>query len=676
MAIKYLSGPGNETMLSQLLGYLDDENVADNTFQEQIESLREAKEAFFDHGEKSPLIRPEVEESWLRCMEAGMKRSGEVPERLTNGDLKALKKRYGYFIHTARPIMRECLDNALEGVLLPLVMYITDAEGNVLDMECTNEFTLEAVRRLGMHVGSKWNEENIGTNAVSLAIRHKKNFVTTAYEHYQEEHEFINCVSALIHDNDGNIIGTLTISYIRTYYNPLLTSLVFSVAEQIEKRMMMDRDRGAMEYVMNNADYGVLVLDSRGNPLRINAKFCKMIHVTNPDLSTLSTKELLKDVDWNKVFADEKQHTSLGETFLMYKDVCRRVQADVYLVDLDGKKDGYVIILRDIVDIISLSQQYTTNTSLFHFDDIVTGDPELLRIIEECKQIADKKVSVLIEGESGTGKELLAESIHNYSDRSKGPFIAVNCAALPPSLVESELFGYEKGTFTDALNTGKAGKFEQANGGTIFLDEIGELSLDIQAKLLRVLDNQRITRIGGNNEKKLDIRVIAATNRDLYDMIGDKSFREDLYYRLCLFNVKLPPLNEREGDIPRLIEFFLGKLGVDNRGVRKRMAEESMEILSAHHWNGNIRELQNAVSRAYYLCDKTVITPEYLPKTILDRRPDPRPKLPESVKNHERDVILSALMNNNWNVSRAARQLNISRATIYRKMKALGINHA
>ena len=667
---------GNGENRDQLKTFLKTLQESEDHSSEDLWQMREAREQFFRDGTIADSVRPEVAASWKRCRERGMPRSGaSVPEKLTGKAFRDMLMRQAYFIRTATPIIRDTMENALDKEELPLAMYITDAEGTILHVECSNEVTHMAVTYLGMEVGARWNEENIGTNSVSIAIETGGNYRTTAYEHYYEEHSLINCISALMHDNDGNLIGTLTISYLRNYYNPLLTSFVTTAAHLIETSMMLTRDRGAMNYVMNNADEGVLILDGAGFPLQANAKLYQMIGVKDPDQAELDITRMLQDVDWSYLMTCGKLHTSVGETFLNYHDICRRVKVDIYLIDLYGKRDGYVVILHDIADIISQSQQYTSNTTVFRFDSIITEDPEMKHLIAECKQIASRNCAVLIEGESGTGKELFAESIHNYSDRSAGPFVAVNCAALPPSLVESELFGYEKGTFTDGLNTGKAGKFEQANGGTIFLDEVGELSLDIQAKLLRVLDNNRITRIGGKTEKKLDLRVIAATNRDLYDMIQEKNFREDLYYRLCVFSVVLPPLNQREGDIPLLIHHFLRRLRIENRGVTKEMSDASMEMLCNHHWNGNVRELQNAVSRAYYLCDTSVIGPQYLPRTIRDGQPAEKPKLPDSMKNHERDLILSALMNNNWNVSRAAKQLNISRATIHRKMRSLGINH-
>lgn len=662
-------------LLPLLEDYRDRVEEADRQSVKTIDSLRDSREKFLTKGIVSDNVKPEIVQSWKRCQEAGLPTSHRIPPCYEGEEWKEIHDQYAYFINTAAPIIEASLKEALDYEILPLSMYVTDPKGTILYLSISSQFAEHIVSSMGMRVGAKWNETYIGTNSVSLSLEHKHNFTTTAYEHYMDEHSIYNCISALIHDNDGAIIGTLTMSYYLYYYNPLLTAFVYTTARLIEESMQMQRARGALNYSMNNSDKGLLVLDSNGAVIEANTKFYQMIRNNDAELKDLNINLLLRDFDWEKSFADRKLHASIGETFLNYQAVSTRVRVDAYLIDLYGHKDGYVLILQGVDDIISLSQKYTGSATVFRFDNIITQDPQMEHLIAECKHIANQNCSVLIEGESGTGKELFAESIHTYSNRSKGPFIAVNCAALPPSLVESELFGYEKGTFTDGLTTGKAGKFEQADGGTIFLDEIGELSLDIQAKLLRVLDNKRITRIGGNTEKKLDIRVIAATNRDLYDMMMDKSFREDLYYRLSVFSITLPPLNDRNGDIPLLVNHFLRQLRMENRGISRRFSEESMDLLENYHWNGNVRELQNAISRAYHLCDTAVIGPEYLPRKIRERGTvEARSELPASIKNHERDMILRALDANGWNVTRAARQLNISRATIYRKMKSLGIS--
>jgi len=243
-------------------------------------------------------------------------------------------------------------------------------------------------------------------------------------------------------------------------------------------------------------------------------------------------------------------------------------------------------------------------------------------LFKKTKSIAAYDCTVLITGESGTGKELFAHSIHNASNRNNGPFVAINCAALPKDLVESELFGYEKGSFTGASKEGCPGKFELANTGTIFLDEIGELPLEIQSKLLRVLDNHTITRIGGKYERNLDVRVIAATNRNLYNEIQANNFRGDLYYRINVFNIKLIPLRERPEDIELCAEFFLQKLNDKNFGIKKFFDKEFINTIKKHNWPGNVRELENVIQRAYYLSKNDMISYLFIPEYINENEED------------------------------------------------------
>jgi transcriptional regulator with PAS, ATPase and Fis domain len=298
--------------------------------------------------------------------------------------------------------------------------------------------------------------------------------------------------------------------------------------------------------------------------------------------------------------------------------------------------------------------------------------------------VAYTDCTILIDGESGTGKELFAHSIHSYSNRRKGPFIAVNCASLPHALVESELFGYEKGSFTGALGQGNPGKFELANGGTIFLDEIGELPLEIQAKLLRVLDTHRISRLGGKTEKRLDVRVIAATNRNLRQEVKKMNFREDLYYRLNVLTFSIPPLHNRKDDIPLLIERFLSDLNTKSRNISggicpKFIDEDCIACLCSYNWPGNVRELQNTILRAYYCSgNNSLITKEHLPETIVRYIPFQQNLNVQSTSSitfssEEKEVLIDAIKTCNGNVELAAKNLDISRATFYRKVKRHGI---
>ena len=307
----------------------------------------------------------------------------------------------------------------------------------------------------------------------------------------------------------------------------------------------------------------------------------------------------------------------------------------------------------------------------YHFENIITKSPKMQRLIELIKIVGKSNATVLITGESGTGKELVARAIQSQSSRHNKPFITVSCAALPESLLESELFGHEKGSFTGAY-TQKKGKFEFANGGTIFLDEIGEMSANIQVHLLRVLEEKEFTRVGGNEPIRVDVRVISATNKDLRKAIEKQEFREDLYYRLNVVNIELPPLRERKEDVPLLAEHFLNKFVADNRKEVTGFSPDAMEFLLDYDWPGNVRELENAIERAVILAKDSIITVADLPQENLSlvRLASTGKNLKEVEKNH----VLNVLRKAGGNYSEAARILGISRMTLYNKAKEYGFN--
>jgi DNA-binding NtrC family response regulator len=316
------------------------------------------------------------------------------------------------------------------------------------------------------------------------------------------------------------------------------------------------------------------------------------------------------------------------------------------------------------------------NDKLLH--PILTQDPLLSRTLEQACMAAASSATVLIEAESGTGKELLARMIHQKSPRSLGPFVAVNCAALPENLLESELFGFEKGAFTGA-NVSKPGKFELADHGTLLLDEIGEMAPILQAKLLRVLQEQEVDRIGGKDPVEIDVRVIATTNRDLYALVQNGEFREDLYYRLKVVCLSIPPLRKRPGDIPLLADFFCKKYG-DNYGRRNiDLSDKSMDCLVAHAWPGNVRELENTIQRALALCTGSVIRPQELlasePKSAASVASNRELGLSAGVtmREMERQLIARTLEETLGNRTQAARQLGISLRTLRNKLNEFGL---
>ncbi len=306
--------------------------------------------------------------------------------------------------------------------------------------------------------------------------------------------------------------------------------------------------------------------------------------------------------------------------------------------------------------------------------DPIVGHSEALRnVLDLCTRVAASNATVLLLGETGTGKELSAKAIHNASRRREKPFVAINCAALPETLLESELFGHEAGAFTGAVGQ-KLGRFELADGGTIFLDEIGDLAASIQIKLLRVLQEREFVRVGGTKTVACDVRIIAATNRDLRKAIGEGTFREDLYYRLNVFPITLPPLRERREDIPLLVEHFIARSSVELNMPKPTLSDQAMAMLAGYHWPGNIRELQNVIERAVLLADGQTIQLPHLPREVTGDSPSPSvPEGSSSLWGYEKAMIVKALQENKWNQSRAARTLGISRDNLRYRIKKFKI---
>jgi Nif-specific regulatory protein len=312
----------------------------------------------------------------------------------------------------------------------------------------------------------------------------------------------------------------------------------------------------------------------------------------------------------------------------------------------------------------------------YDFSNIIGNSGPMRQVYEQMAQVARTNTTVLIRGESGTGKELIAHAIHYNSPRAKKPFIKVSCAALPETLIESELFGYEKGAFTGAL-TRKKGRFELADGGTIFLDEIGDLNLSTQVKLLRVLQEREFERLGGTETIRVNVRLIAATNKDLEKAIAEGAFREDLYYRLNVFTIFVPPLRERKPDILLLADHFLEKYSREHGKNIKRISTPAIDMLMSYHWPGNVRELENCIERSVLVCEGSVIHAHHLPPTLQTAEASGTVvnlSLAEAVQAYEKDLILDALKTTRGNRAKAARLLKTTERILNYKVKKYEID--
>ena len=362
------------------------------------------------------------------------------------------------------------------------------------------------------------------------------------------------------------------------------------------------------------------------------------------------------------------------------------VNRNVYIIDAEGRKRPISIstaLLRDkkgkLLGAVETFRDISVEEDLrkaiekkYSFADIISKNHRILQLFDILPDIAASNSTVLIEGESGTGKELFARAIHDLSSRKNQLFVAVNCSALPDTLLESELFGYKAGAFTDARKD-KPGRFRLAENGTLFLDEIGEITPSMQVKLLRVLQEKTYEPLGATQSVEHNVRIIAATNKDLDVLVREGSFREDLYYRINVFKIILPPLRERMEDIPLLIDHFIERFNVLQKKSIQGVSEEAMSALMSYSYPGNIRELANIIERAFILCKTGLIEKKHLPESLFAMSANNKDSKVSSLRDVEAAYLLNALKQNNWDRQKTARQIGIHKSTLYRKIKSLDI---
>ena len=443
--------------------------------------------------------------------------------------------------------------------------------------------------------------------------------------------------------------------------------LVITKLEDEEASIEMKAENLRMNSIIESLDFALLSIDEDANVLYSNKL---MDNIINVDENVEHIRKYIKSgtSDFKK---DERNIYLLKDGKMVEYEI-------TYIpITINDKSKGAEIHLKETSAILSKATQLIEPVKEGCFDDIIGTSQKLQKVKSDAMAFADSKSNVLLLGESGTGKEVFATAIHNAGKRSDGPFVTVNCAAIPDNLLESELFGYVKGAFTGALKEGRAGKFEIANGGTLFLDEIGELPIYLQPKLLRALQEQKIQRVGSNRNIDIDIRIIAATNRNLTEMMENGSFREDLYYRLCVIPIRIPPLRERREDIPLLAEYFMKRYkNMLEKSYIEGFDEKTSLILKNYSWMGNVRELQNTIEYAVNRCNNRVISIQDLPERIIQNGQEEVEK-PRTLREVERETIINALKYYGKTAegkSRAAEEIGISRATLYRKIIEYGID--
>lgn len=454
--------------------------------------------------------------------------------------------------------------------------------------------------------------------------------------------------------------------------------------EALNEKLEADRSEMAiLKSILELAYDGIVVVDIKGNITMISNAYKRFLGLEEDEVIGKHVTEVIQNTRMHVV----------AQTGVPEINDFQEIRGDYMVATripyyVDGKLAGAIgkVLFRNVSELHSINKKYTkieqelrnlrSEISSIHkakytFEQIISSNDQMMKLKHQAKKIAHTKSNVLIQGESGTGKELFAHAIHQASNRHDMPFISVNCAAIPEQLLESELFGYEKGAFTGADKNGRIGKFELADLGTIFLDEIGDMPLQMQAKILRVLQEGEVERVGSNRPKQIDVRVIAATNRNLKEMVEAKEFREDLYYRLNVINLSIPPLRERKEDVILLSKHFIDQLNQQDHGKVRGVSEKAQFLLTNYHWQGNIRELRNIIERAYNIMEgDDYIQPYHLPAFMKSVEQDYSGEpLRHMMEIYEKKLLLERLIYFKGNKTKTAEDLGISRMALHTKLE-------
>jgi len=482
------------------------------------------------------------------------------------------------------------------------IAILTDAQGCILSM-IGDEPILHEAQALKMVPGAYMDEGSIGTNAMGTALHLGEPVQVSGEEHAIEAYYRWTCSCAVIRDENQQVIGALDLTGYKEGAHSHTLGMVVAAVRAIEnalklqgKNRTIQEQSTLAERVMELVEAGIVICDDRGIVQHANAQALKCLGVHSHVISGKPLWHVVKD--YESLMSELNTQGVVQERTVFLTAACQTesIQMTATPVDVGAQGARYFVLRLDQAKLPRrLKASIAASQALYTFDKIIGTTKRMNALVTFAKQVADSRSTVLITGDSGTGKEVFAHAIHNHSDRRQRPFVVVNCASIPSNLIESELFGYEEGAFTGAKKGGSQGKFEAADGGTLFLDEIGDMPLSMQTRLLRVLQEGIICRVGSNEQRAVDVRLIAATNKDLSDAVAKGRFRLDLFYRLNVLPMHLPPLSERIEDIPQLADFFLQRLARRMNRKPISLGDEEIEMLKHYHWPGNIRELENVL---------------------------------------------------------------------------------
>lgn len=644
-----------------------------NATTDKSPAILQARKEFLSNGNvEQGAIAEAIERSWRRCLANGIDtNSPQSLEIVTAQELALKREQNQQLLKLAQPEM-ETLNEQIAHTRN--VVILTDDEGVILHSLGGHHF-LNEEQRIALSAGASWHEDHRGTNAIGTVLIEQSALTVQGAEHFMAYHHSLSCSAVPIFGAENQLIATLDVSNDSNTSQQHTLALIKMSAQMIENRLFLASHQGdvvlhfhARPEFIGTLWEGVAIFTEGGQLVAINRSGQFQLSL-NTNASNAKNGRAYPQINFDQLF--DIPFTSL---------LRQTGSADKLIVPLRLNNGARIYVQ---VELLHKKQRISTTppaivkrTSAANLDLLDSGDSKISRAIQQIKQVLSRDIPILIQGETGVGKELFARAIHEASAQHKGPWIAVNCAALPEGLIEAELFGYEEGAFTGARRKGSPGKIEQANGGTLFLDEIGDMPLSLQARLLRVLQERTVTPLGSTKTIPVNFSLISATNLKLKEKVDSGAFRSDLYYRLNGLSVALPPLRERS-DLQALIDVILH---IEQAGNIK-ITPEVMGIFKAHSWPGNIRQLHNVLRTALALADGSPISTLHLTQDFIDEISTPllanindSPSKSLDLGDVTSHTIQLAMQAESGNISAVARKLGISRNTLYRKLKTMGLS--
>ncbi|MBL8404546.1 MAG: sigma-54-dependent Fis family transcriptional regulator [Dechloromonas sp.] len=644
--------------------------------------LQQARQLFFDQGDlPDGLVDPVILRSWERCRRFGLGDANYAPamDAMDRVALKTEQERNRLLLTQGRSIMEHVFEQIRDSGSMVI---LADSNGLLLETVGDPDFVSRA-DRVALLAGASWDENLRGTNAIGTALSEETSIAVLGSEHFLENNGFLTCCASPIFGPDGRLIGVLDISGDYRSHQRHTLGLVRLSSAIVEKRLFETvHARDILVCFHGRADYlgspreGMAAVSPDGQVLAINRNGLDLLGIRQVDAVRR---------DFSMVF--ESNLAALVDRLRSNPQATCEISVNgkPFHLQLRGQLPPQSVAGRvydELPPVRPARRPESCSAPKLTLDTLNTGDIRLQAAIDRARRMLDRDIPILIQGESGAGKEMFAKAFHNSGPRRDAPFVALNCASIPESLIESELFGYQGGAFTGARKEGAPGKIQQAHGGTLFLDEIGDMPLNLQARLLHVLQERCVTPLGSTRSIQVDISLVCATHRKLREEVARGTFREDLYYRLNGMSVTLPALRERT-DIRTLVS-KLAAAETASRCAPVRFSEGALQAIEGYAWPGNIRQLFNVIRVAIALLDddETLIGETHLPEELFEASPfsrgtpapthDPWAAAPLDGSNSldaiSRQAAMRALEAAGGNISSAARQLGISRNTLYRKL--------